>query len=150
MASFSGHSNGSGFLTAWSLDGKFRTQENEEVVAFIERKNPSAHDEVAGELINSAKGLPDVQWYCPDKWRYAYVVLHTRSNRIFGIAFGMSGLAFLLPAEMIPEAVAVGGEIYPAIGDQWILWQDNKPRNMTRWCKLAHDYAVGSKAPGVL
>lgn len=109
---------------------------------------------MASALTDSAKGLPDVQWYCPDTWAYAYVVLHTRSNRIFGIAFGMGGLAFRLPARVIPEAVGDAGEVYSEIGDEWVLfppWQVDKPRNMTqarlkRWCKVAHDYAVGSSA----
>ena len=43
---------------AWSLDGRFRTAENKEIIAFIERENPSAHDNVAGQLTDSAnKGV---------------------------------------------------------------------------------------------
>ena len=141
---------------AWSLEDRFRTAENEAIIAFIERENPSAHDDVAGVLTESAKGLPDVQWYCPDVHRYAYVVLHTRSNRIFGIAFSMSGLAYRLPPGTIPEAVTEGGKVYSEIGDEWVLVQAWKPeetmavtRNrLKRWCKIAHDYAGGSKAAG--
>ena len=130
----------------WSLDDRFRTAENQAIIAFIERENPSAHDNVASALTDSAKGLPDVQWYCPDSWAYAYVVLHTRSNRIFGIAFSMRGLAFRLPARVIPEAVADGGEVYSEIGDEWVLWRVDNPIQLNRWCKVVHDYSVGSRA----
>lgn len=139
---------------AWSLDDRFRTAENEAVLAFIERENPSAHDDVASVLTESARSLPDVQWYCPDVHRYAYVVLHTRGNRIFGIAFGMSGLAYRLPPGTIPGAVAEGGKVYPDIGEEWIVfqpWQPGESRTamgerLKQWCEIAHDYAVGSKA----
>jgi hypothetical protein len=138
------------------LEDRFRTAENAAIIAFIEREHPSAHDDVASVLIESAKGLPDVQWYCPDVHRYAYVVLHTRSHRIFGIAFSMSGLAYRFPPGTIPEAVAAGGKVSAEIGDEWVLvqpWQPGAPRTATqerlkRWCKIAHDYAVGSTAAG--
>jgi hypothetical protein len=87
-----------------------------------------------------------VQWYCPDNARYAYVVLHTRQRRIFGIAFGMNAIAFLLPSSLHPEAVAAGGTVYPGIGDEWIEWRRTMLLDTKRWCKAAHDYAVVGRA----
>ena len=140
----------------WTLDERFKTVEDEAIVAFIDREHPFHHDDGASGLIESAKGQPNVQWYCPDIHRYACVVLHTNSNRIFGIAFGMRGLAYPLPSRMIREAVADGGRLYSEIEDQWVLfqpWQHDQPGGVTqarlnRWRKMAHDYAVGSGALG--
>ncbi len=135
---------------AWPLNAKFRIAENEDVLAFIERENPSAHDDVASVLTASAEGLPDVQWYCPDALSYAFMVLHTRDNRIFAIAFGMSGLAYRVPPKQIPEAAAEGGSPCSQIGADWILlapWprgaapQAAAP-NLRHWSKIAHDYVV--------
>lgn len=140
----------------WALDDRFRTAENRAIIAFIERANPSAHDNVASVLAEAAKGLSGVRRYCPDLHRYAYVVVHTQNHRIFGIAFGMNALAYRIPKEIIPEAIAEDGEIYSEIGEEWVLfhpWPADEPAEasfarLKRWCKTAHDYAVGAKAPG--
>ena len=72
----------------WPLDERFRIPENRAILDFVQRDNPSAHDDVATVLTESAKGMSDAGWYCPDVQSYAYVVLHTQGDRIFGIAFG--------------------------------------------------------------
>ena len=78
----------------WTIDDRFKIADNTAVVDFIvQHTNLSAHDEAADALTQSAQGLSDVGWYCPDVHCYAYFVLHTRRNRIFGIAFGQRGLA---------------------------------------------------------
>ena len=138
----------------WPLDERFRIPENRAVLEFIERVNPSAHDDVATALTESAKGMSDVRRYCPAVHSYAYVVLHTQGNRIFGIAFGQRGLAYRLSPERIPEAIAEGGEVYPVIGDDWVMlepWLPDERLEVTferlkRWCKIAHDHAVAPKA----
>ncbi|MSU64039.1 MAG: hypothetical protein EXS31_16875 [Pedosphaera sp.] len=122
----------------WSLEDRFRIPENSVVLAFIESQNPSAHDEVASMLTSSARGLRDVGCYCPDLHAYAYVVLHTRSNRIFGIAYGMSALAFRLPKAVITEALADGGSNCAEIGGDWI----SVTKHVDVWCKRAHGYVV--------
>ena len=93
---------------SWPLDEKFVTPRNEAILAFIRREQPSAHDDVASVLTGSAKGLTGVQWYCRGVHRYAYILLHSGDNTIFGIAYGMQALAFRLPPAMIPGAVASG------------------------------------------
>jgi hypothetical protein len=74
------------------------------------------------------------------------VVLHTRQQRIFGIAFGMDALAFLLPSSLHPEALAAGGTVDADIDDEWIEWRHTTMLDTKRWCKAAHDYAVGREA----
>jgi hypothetical protein len=128
---------------AWSLESRFTVAGNAEVLAFIASRQPSAHDDGASALIESSKGLPGVGWYCPDPHRYAYVVLHTRENRIFAIAFGMSSLAYRLPQERVAAAVADGGRLCPEIGANWIAfppWEGNEPgARLKRWCGIAYD-----------
>jgi len=134
----------------WPVDERFRIPENRAILDFVQRDNPSAHDNVATVLTESAKGMSDAGWYCPDVQSYAYVVLHTQGNRIFGIAFSMSGLAYRLPPERVPGAVAEGGRVYPEIGDDWVVldpWPPDEPPAVTferlrHWCKIAHDHAV--------
>jgi hypothetical protein len=131
----------------WPLDDRFKTVENDAVIAFIEREQPSAHDDVASALTESAKGLTDVHWYCPDPHAYAYVVLYTRERTIFGIAFGMRALAYRLPQDVIQDAVAEGGTVCPDIGDDWLLFHPwGTPVRLKHWCKTAHDHAVALRA----
>jgi hypothetical protein len=129
----------------WPLDDKLKIGANKDVIAFIQRVNPSAHDDVASALTDSATGLSDVKSYCPDLHAYAYVVLHTQANRIFGIAFGMNALVYRLPADVLPEALAEGGKAYEDIGADWVLFEPwNQPMRLRHWCKVAHDAAVKS------
>lgn len=133
----------------WTIDDRFKIADNEAVVSYIMRQtNLSAHDEVAESLTSSARGLSDVKWYCPDVHGYAYFVLYTGGDRIFGIAFGQRTLAYRLPQEKIAEAVAEGGSVCLEIGDDWVLldpWRTNGPA-APKWCKVAHDHAVASGA----
>lgn len=127
---------------SWKLDEKFRIPGNEAIVRFIDREHPSAHDDIATVLINSAKGLTDVQWHCPEANTYACVVLHTLKNRIFGIAFSMSGLAFRLAPQLIHKALQDGGRVINEIGEEWVMFESSA--DVARWCKIAHDVAVAS------
>ncbi len=125
---------------SWNLEDRFRIPENSYVLSFIEHENPSAHDGIASMLTSSARGLRYVRWYCPDVHAYAYVVLHTRNNRIFGIAYGMRVISFRLPNVALAEAVADGGFICDEIGGDWI----SVTKNLDVWCKRAHDYVVSN------
>jgi hypothetical protein len=102
---------------------------------------------VADALTNSARGLSDVQRYCPNVHAYAYFVLHTHDNRIFAIAFGQRALVYRLPCERIAEALAEGGSVQAEIGDDWILFDPWATSGgvAPKWCKIAHDFAVGAK-----
>jgi len=134
----------------WTIDDRFKTAVNQDVVSFIMRhENLSAHDEIAEWLTRSACGLPDVSWYCPDVQSYAYFILHTLDDRIFGIAFGQRALAYRIPLEKIVEAVADGGRPYPDIGDDWVLFAPGEMAGselIRRWCKIAYDKTVADEA----
>jgi hypothetical protein len=133
---------------AWTLEARFRTPENEAIVAFITRHpDLSAHDDVAEALTRSARHLPDVRRYCPDLHAYAYFVLHTGDSRIFGIAFGQDAIAYRLPETAIPQAIAEGATIAVDIGNDWMLWDawgTTSATTLERWCKIAHDHAVST------
>lgn len=111
------------------------------MVAYI-LANPmlSAHDDVASALARSAQGLSDVESYCPNPQSYAYAALHS-GGRIFGLAFGASGLAFRIPAPLREAALAVGARPSEIGGD----WMEFEPwGDLRAWCKAAHDHVVGS------
>jgi hypothetical protein len=133
----------------WVLDPKFDIPGNEAVVACIRRTHPFAHDEVATALTDSAKGLKGVSWYCPDGRAYAVMLLHTDRKRIFGIAFGMHGLAYRMPTASRDESLRDGGKPCHDIGPDWIRfdpWRPDEARDVTaarlrRWCRVAREAA---------
>jgi len=133
----------------WPLDERFRVAENESVLRFIDRIDPSAHSDVATELLDAAEGLPEVQHYCPDLSLYAYVVIHTRTNKIFGLAYGMNGLALRVGRKAVVQAVADGGRAEREIDEEWISldpFRVDEPTIATkarlrRWCEIAYRYA---------
>ena len=129
----------------WKIDRRFDMQENSRVLAFLRANNPSAHSDVAEELIRSAEGVPDVAHYCPDRDRYAFVVLHLQDSTIIGLAYGQSGLAYRLPAPRTVEAERHGA--WPA-DELWAGWVHFSPwsdaetlpesrRRLAHWCSIA-------------
>ncbi len=138
---------------AWSLDDRLRIPYNAGVLAFIAREQPSAHDDVATALIDAAKGLPNARRYCPDPPAYAYVALHTAAWRMFGLAIGMSTVAFRLPSDLEQEATTDGGTPLPDPGPGWFAfqpWDVALPKSATdervrRWCRAAYEAADASR-----
>ena len=129
----------------WKIDTRFDTPENADVVAFLRTNNPSAHSDVAEELLRSAEGVPGVSHYCPDSKSYAFVVLHLEDSTIIGLAYGQSALAFRLPDHMHAEACEQGGWAAEELGAGWIRfepWSDSETLDESRhrlahWCRVA-------------
>src|SRR4051794_18351350 len=101
-------------------DPRFSIPENADVIAFIRRANPFAHSDVGSLLFELGRDVEGVAAYCPAPGSYAYVVLHTTTDRIFAIAFDMRGLAFRLDASERAAALAEGASPAPQIGDDWV------------------------------
>jgi hypothetical protein len=51
-----------------------------------------------------------------------------------------------LPRSLHPEALAADGTPYAEIDGEWIQWRRTSMLDTKRWCKAAHDYAVGGQA----
>lgn len=131
-------------------DPRFVIDDNADVIEFIRRVNPFAHSDVGSVLFELARKTPGSRAYCPVPSVYSYVVLHTDSNRIFAIAFGMSGLAFRLASNDEVVALADGGARARDIGSSWIGFEPwgKEPRKVTdarlrRWCARAFANAAG-------
>jgi hypothetical protein len=107
-------------------DARFSIPDNADVLEFIRRANPSAHSDVGSILFDLRKRISGAQSYCPSVASFAYVVLHTASNRIFAIAFGQRGLAFRLDAPGYDEAITTGCTA-SAIGPDWVEIQPWTP-----------------------
>lgn len=137
----------------FGIDVRFDLPENRAVVDFIRRTNPSAHDDVLSSLIRSAASL-GATWYLPDPYGHSYAVLHTETSRIFAIVFGMRGLAYRLPRNLVAQAVADGGEVCSEIGEGWVRfepWSAGEAipvsdARLKRWCKAALYYALSPRA----
>jgi hypothetical protein len=99
---------------------RFKIAANQAVIDFIRRVNPFAHSDLGMKLIELAKGTAGARHYCPAFSSCAYVVLHTDSNVVFAIAFGMRDLAFRLPVDRVRDALARGLGQASQIGDDWL------------------------------
>lgn len=123
----------------WVIDNRLRNQANADVMAYLEREGPSAHDDVATALLKAANGLGEVQHYCPDAAAYSWLALHTSDCRIFALAVGMNTVAFRFSAGGFDQAVKAGGLPAPQIGTGWVEWRLGWDTDLKPWCKLAYD-----------
>jgi hypothetical protein len=127
------------------LNRRFDSAQNAEALSFLVQAHPSAHSDLSDELLKSTAGLSGVGSYCPDVQSYAFVLLHTESNLIFGMALGMNDMVFKLPANQIQQARMDGGEPRQDIGTGWIRFNPFAvPTDMPgtraklhRWCRVA-------------
>jgi len=101
-------------------EARFKIAANQAVIDFIRRVNPFAHSDLGSKLIELAKETAGARHYCPAFSSCAYVVLHTDSNVIFAIAFGMRDLAFRLRLDGVRDALARGLGQASQIGDDWL------------------------------
>ena len=119
---------------------------------FLKHYQPSAHTDIVQLLVESAKDLADVKFYCPDTDNHAYYLAHTRDGVIFAAALGMSALMYRLPKQSMSGALVKGGEILADIGEPWVsfnpFWPETEKTDhanladMKQWCKLAYHHAL--------
>lgn len=122
---------------------------NAEVLAWLRREDPSAHSDVASELLDAARGLGPVRSFCPDPAGYKWVALADERNRIFALAFGMSAVAFRVGAEGEERALAEGAVEAPELGEGWVRFTAYRPEErreegrarLRRWCRAAREAA---------
>jgi hypothetical protein len=132
-------------MAAWVIDERFCTDANAEVLSFLRQGNPSAHSDVAEELTRAGARVTGIRSYCPDPARYAFVALHLEDLTIVGLAFGMSGLAFRLPEDQVPQALRDWGAVAVELGPRWVRfapWTDletlaQSRHRLARWCAVA-------------
>ena len=137
----------------WKIDTRFDIPENESVLAFLRDANPSAHSDVAEELLRSAERIPGVAHYCPDSQSYAFVVLHLQDSTIIGMAYGQSALAYRLPDHLHAEACEQRAWTAEELGPDWLRFepwseaetlQESRHR-LGRWCSVAAREMSGPK-----
>ena len=132
-------------MAPWVIDRRFCTAANADVLRFLRNVNPSAHSDVAEELIGSGADVAGVHHYCPDPVRYAFVALHLDDSTIVGLAFGQSHLSFRLPEHRVPEAVRDGGAVDAELGPTWVRFEpwtnqetlSESRQRLARWCAVA-------------
>jgi len=103
-----------------ATDARLKIPANEPVIDFIRRASPFAHSDVGNKLIELGKVTTGAQIYCPSYRSCAYVVLHTEAQMIFAIALGQRQLVFRLPPDALAAGVEQGGQVYAAIGPDWL------------------------------
>ncbi len=131
-------------MDCWEIDPRFDTSDNAEVLGFLRRARPSAHSDVAEELLRSANRLAGVTHYCPDPVNHAFVALHLANFSILGLAYGQSKLAYRLPENRIEQAIQEGALQASELGRGWLFFEpwSIKPlqesrRRLAQWCAIA-------------
>jgi hypothetical protein len=92
---------------------------NREVIAYLERQRPSAHSDIATELLDAAAHLPARQSFCPDPAGYAYEALHLPNGVIYALAIGMGMLIFRLPEPPQPLETNQTFRLFQEISREW-------------------------------
>ena len=115
---------------------------NETVLAYLDAK--SAHSDVAEALLQAVAPLGDVQKFCPNPRAYKYQLVSTRGV-IFGLAVGMSMIAFRLDPVFKERALITGGKDAGQIGREWVsflVFQNDWPAvDLTFWARKAYVFA---------
>lgn len=132
-------------MAGWVIDERFSTVSNAETLRYLRQTNPSAHSDVAEELVRAGAGVTGVRSYCPDPSRYAFAVLYLGDLTIIGLAFGMSGLAFRLPQARLAEALRDGDAVADELEPAWVRFQPwnnhetlgRSRQRLARWCAVA-------------
>ena len=138
-------------MAGWTIDDRLDTPANADLMRYLRREHPSAHSDVAEALTAAAAGVAGVQTYCPDRDAYAFVALHLEDFTVIGPAFGMSGLALLIPEAARGDALRDGGAHAPDLGPGWVRFEpwgeaealaESRAR-LARWCAVA----AGARMP---
>lgn len=136
----------------WSdpeLDGVFKIPQNREAIAYLRSRSPSAHSDLAEELIIAGKSMPKYSMYCPNGAACSYLFLHTRSHVIYAVAVGMSTLLLRMPKGQ--RAAPKSWKSQDAnIGKEWLPFNPFNPdispeamrENLQSLCRQAYDYAL--------
>ena len=123
-------------------DARFKIPENADVIAFIERTNPSAHSDVGSIVFDLGRAIPGAKAYCPRPSSLAYVVLHTEQSKIVAIAYGQRGFAIRLPPSDHAAAVADDGVPGPEIGAEWIKFEPFAQRSQRKPLEVIHAWCA--------
>ena len=129
--------------------------ENTSLLEYLQKQQPSAHADLVELLVKSAESLENVLFFCPDSDNYAYYLAHTRGGVVFAVAMGMSAMVFRLPKQAVSGALAKGGEIFTALGNNWIMFDPFWPErndehllhDLQHWCRLAYHHALALESP---
>ncbi|MEO7457972.1 MAG: hypothetical protein ABIY52_17075 [Gemmatimonadaceae bacterium] len=130
-------------------DDRFKTAQNDDVIAFIRAKNPSSHSDVGELLISFSKQVAGSHFYCPSYKSCAYVALHTGGDRIFAISYGQHAMAFKLTPGAVNDARADGGVADEEIGPDWVRFEPwhrgtVPPERLLHWTQVAFEAAANA------
>ena len=132
------------------FEGVLDRDENSTLINYLQKTQPSAHADMVELLVNSAEGLADVTFFCPDSDNHAYYLAHTSGGVVFAAVMGMSVLLYRLPKQAVSGALAKGGEIFNELGGNWITFNpfwperhdEHRMRDLQHWCRLSYHHAL--------
>jgi hypothetical protein len=126
--------------------------ENATIVTWLSSQQLDAHSDLVDELNRAARGLNDVQIWCPAPHDYSFYAMYRGSGILFAIAFGMHDVGLRLPGEKGMQALREGGAALDAGGPDWITlgaFDAQIPMAVTRkrlrkYCRIAHAAAAAN------
>ena len=128
------------------LPDTLRNAINEDVLNYVRGK--SAHDDIGEALSDAVKQLGDVQCFCPDPAQYKYLAVSTQGV-IFGVAIGISVIAFRLDSILRERALRTGADDAQEIGSNWVsftLFRSDWPDvDLKFWARKAYVFARETK-----
>jgi hypothetical protein len=92
---------------------------NREVIAYLESRRPSAHSDIATELLDAAAHISVASSFCPDPTGYAYEALYLPNGVIYALAVGMGTLIFRLPEPPQSAGTNQRGKVFDEISRDW-------------------------------
>ena len=104
------------------LKTKLARPDNEAVIAYLEAFHPSAHSDVAEELMTAAKGLSLARWHCPNGLACSYILYHVE-GLIVALAFGSRNIGLRLTAPELNGALSEGAVEDAKLGEEWAVFE---------------------------
>ena len=121
---------------------RLRSDTNRDVLNWADGRY--AHSDIAEKLENAVTSLGDVQHFCPDTRNYKYLVVSTK-DVVFGVATGMTTIAFRLDSTFKERALRTGADDAPEIGRNWVsftLFRGDWPAvDLEFWARKAYVFA---------
>ena len=100
-----------------------RVPENDSLLYYLDREQPSAHSDLVDELVRGLEGQRGFHLFCPAPTQFSYCLAHTEKGIVFALATGMRAISVRVPPELVAEARSDGGLQHAGLADIWLQFE---------------------------